>query len=123
MTIREFNNIEEIQKYYSPNSNTYFFQENGDLIDLVVFHFDINVTASIYAKDIDAGDIKAINIYARDIKAWNIIVYRFIKARNINYFAVCVAYEKIECSYIKGRRNFAKHFVLERTLEIEENVD
>lgn len=121
MTIREFNNLEEIEKYYSSNTNTYFFQENGDLIDLVVFHFDLNVASSIYAKDIDAFDIKAINIYARDIKAWDIIVSRFIKARNINYFAICVAYEKIECSYIKGRRNFAKHFVLERTLEVQEN--
>lgn len=123
MISREFNNIEEIQKYYSPNSNTYIFQENGDLIDLVVFHFNLDVAASIYAKDIDAGDIKAINIYARDIKAWDIIVSRFIKARNINYFAVCVAYKNIKCKSIKGRRKNAKHFVLDGELEVEENVD
>ena len=121
MIIREFNSLEEIQKYYKSYCNAYIFQENGDLIDLVVFHFDINVSASIYAKDIDALDIKAIDIYARDIKAWDIIVSRFIKARNINYFALCVAYEKIECKSIKGRRNFAKHFVLDGTLEVQEN--
>ena len=36
---REFNNIEEIQKYYNKKTNTYIFKENGEYIEFVIFHF------------------------------------------------------------------------------------
>ena len=126
--IKEFNSLKEIQKYYDVKSNTYVFKEDGDYIDLVVFNFNLNIQANIDAKDIgalnidalnidacniDASDIKAMNIEAWDINVWN------IEAQDISYYAACFAYKNIKCKSIKGRRNNAKHFVLDGKLEIE----
>lgn len=138
--IKEFNSLDEIQKYYDEKSNTYIFKENGAYIDLVVLNFDLDVEANIdagciealninainikawniYTKDLDAYDIVAWDVYSLDIYACNIEAYN-IKARNISYFAVCFAYESIKCKSIKGRRENAKHFVLDGKLEMIEN--
>lgn len=169
MNIKEFNSLEEIEKYYDEKSNTYIFKENGTYIDLVMFNFDLKIRANIsavnieahniYAWDINAGDIiggdidvlkivaghinagninarnieacdiDALNIKAGDIAAVNIKVNNIycenieainIEALDINYYAVCFAYHNIKCKSIKGRRNNAKHFVLDGTLEVEE---
>ena len=137
---KEFNSLDEIQKYYDEKSNTYIFKENGAYIDLVVLNFDLDVEANIdagcikalninainikawniYTKDLDAYDIVAWDVYSLDIYACNIEAYN-IKARNISYFAVCFAYENIKCKSIKGRRENAKHFVLDGKLEMIEN--
>lgn len=141
--IKEFNSLEEIQKYYDEKSNTYVFKEADEYIDLVVFNFDLDVRADIWtldiiarnikAKDIDAGDIKVCNINANNIIAYNInaldiranninarnIDANNINAKDINYYAVCFAYNNIKCNSIKGRRKNAKHFVLDGELEIE----
>ena len=138
--IKEFNSLDEIQKYYDEKSNTYIFKENGSYIDLVVFKFDLDVEANI-----DAGCIEALNINAANIKAWNVItrnldaynivawdIYSWdiyacnieaynIKARNISYFAVCFAYDNIKCKSIKGRIENSKHFALDGKLEMIEN--
>ena len=71
--IKEFNNLEEIEKYYNKETNTYVFKEDGELIDLVIFNFDLCIDSNI-----DAWDIND-----RDIDAWDINVYD-IKANNIN---------------------------------------
>ena len=127
MTIREFNNLEEIQKYYDKKTNTYIFIENKGYIDLVIFNFDLKVDSNIRAYNIraenidalniDAWDINARDITARNIDAWN------INARNINYYGVCFAYQNIKCKSIKGRRENARHYALDGELEVEENVD
>lgn len=148
--IKEFNSIEEIQKYYDDKSNTYIFKENDEYIDLVVFNFYLNVKADIKAQDIKASDIntydikandidvldiKAKDIYAKGIYAWNICAKNInanniiarninandINARDINYYAVCFAYNNIKCNSIKGRRENAKHFVLDGKIEVLEN--
>ena len=87
MEIKIINNLEEMQKYYDEKSNTYIFKEGDDFIDLIVFNFDLDISANIKAWDIkgkrikaadieswdiDARNIDAINIKSRDIKAWNI---------------------------------------------------
>ena len=128
--VKEFNNLEEIQKYYDRNSHTYIFKENNEYIDLVIFKFDLNVEEHIRAKDIialnitalniDAEDIKAlsinaVDIYAGDINSWS------IEARDIIYYAVCFARQDIKCNSIKGRIENAKHFVLDGKLEVEEH--
>ena len=147
---KEFNNLEEIEKYYNKETNTYVFNENGKYIDLVVFDFDLNVEANIKALDIDACDIDAMNInsmnidacdikaydiYARNINACNIDAMNInsmnidacdikaydIKANDISYYAICVAYKDIRCKSIKGIRENAKHFVLNGVLEVLEN--
>lgn len=126
--VKEFNNLEEIQKYYDENTNTYIFKENDEYIDLVVFNFNLDVKANINAldinacnidannidaNDINALDIKANDINANDIKAWDINV------NDITYCAVFFAYNNIKCKSIKGRRINAKHFVLGGKLEVE----
>ena len=136
---KEFNSFEEIKKYYDEKSNTYIFKENDEMIDLVKFKFDLDVEANIdagciealninainikawnvYTRDLDAYDIVAWDVYSLDIYACNIEAYN-IKARNISYFAVCFAYENIKCKSIKGRRENAKHFVLDGKLEMIE---
>ena len=121
--IKEFNSLDEIQKYYDEKSNTYIFKENGSYIDLVVFNFDLDVEANIDAGCIDALNINAVNIkawdvYTRNLDAYNIVAWN-IYAWNISYFAVCFAYDNIKCKSIKGRIENAKHFVLDGKLEIE----
>ena len=137
--IKEFNSLDEIQKYYNEDANTYIFKEDGKYIDLVVFNFDLDTSANIEAGcidglnicasnikawDIDTRDLNAFNIDAWDIYAWDIyacnIAAENIKARNISYYAVCFACDNIKCNSIIGRRNNAKHFVLDGKLEIED---
>lgn len=94
-----------------------------------------NINAwNVNAWDIRASDVNAWDINARDINAWNIRASRIrardinandinsfsIVADNINYFAVCFAYENIKCKSIKGRRENAEHFVLDGKIEIAE---
>ena len=112
--IKEFNNLEEIEKYYNEETNTYVFKEYNRYIDLVMFNFNLDVNS-----DIEAGDIIAWNINAWDINADNINAIN-INANDISYYAVCFAYNNITCKSIQGRRKNAKHFVLDGKLEVEE---
>lgn len=133
-----FTSLEEIQKYYNKKTNTYIFKEKRKYIDLVVFNFDLKINANIDAFNIEARNIKAWDIHSSDIKAWNInawninavnintsnIYAHFIEATNINaqdisYYAVCFAYNNIKCKSIKGRKQNAKHFVLDGKLEVK----
>lgn len=108
MIIREFNNLDEIKKYYDKETNTYIFKENGEYIELIVFKFNLDIDANIDArsvrafnihvnnidvtdircydmnvKNIVSNDIVAYDINANDIDAWNIKAWN-IKADNIN---------------------------------------
>lgn len=126
---KEFNSLQEIEKYYDEQTNTYVFTEDGKYIDLVKFNFDLKIDSSINAYNIDAYNIMARNINALDINAGdidavdinarNIDVYN-IKANNISYYAVCYAYKNIKCKSIKGIRINSKHFVLDGKLEVED---
>ena len=126
---KEFNNLQEIEKYYDEKTNTYVFKENDRYIDLVVFSFDLNIKANIDAKDINACDIIAWNIDSCDINAWDINVNDInanninandINARKIIYYAVCFAYNNIFCNSIIGLRKNSRLFVLDGKLEVEE---
>ena len=147
MIIKVFNKLEEIEKYYDKKLSAYIFYEDKDFIDLVIFNFNLNVAANIIAKDIQAlnidawdinarhidvnnidsiGNINALNINALNINANDIVAGDInsswaINARNIYYHAVCFAYNSIRCKSIKGRKENAKHFVLDGELEIEKN--
>ena len=112
-----FNNLDEIQKYYDEKMNTYIFKEYGIYINLVVFNFDLNVKSNIHAWNIYARNINALNIHAKDINALS------INANNISYYAVCYAYENIKCKSIKGRKNNAKHFVLDGNIYIDGSIE
>ena len=120
--IKEFNSLEEIQKYYDGDTNTYIFKENGSYIDLVVLNFDLDVESNIDAGCIDALNINAVNIkawdvYTRDLNAYDIVAWS-IYACNIEAYNIFV-YDNIKCKSIKGRRENAKHFVLDGKLEIK----
>ena len=119
--IKEFHNLDEIQKYYDEESDTYIFKEYGTYINLVVFNFDLNVEANIYAWNIYAKNINAYNIHAKSIKADDIVANNIeawnIYANDISYWAVCFAIHNIECKSIKGRIENAKHFVLDGSIE------
>ena len=111
--MKEFNKLEEIEKYYNKETNTYIFHE--DEVYTVKFHFNLKVDANIdapniegrdikannieawditvsdiIALDIDAGDIRANNINARDIKAFDIRAATNINAHNIKAFDIKV---------------------------------
>ena len=97
MSIKTFNSLEEIQKYYDRKRNTYIFEEDGNYLGLVIFSFDLNVKANIRAlniigKDIKALNIKALDIRAGDIDALNIVAGNInvvnIKARDIDAFDI-----------------------------------
>lgn len=107
--VREFNSIEDIEKYYNEETNTYIFKEYNEYIDLVIFNFDLTVEADIKVRDINAN-----NISAWDINAWD------INARDISYYAICIAYKNIKCNSIRGARTNSKHFVLDGKIEVEE---
>lgn len=136
---KEFNNLQEIEKYYDEKINTYVFKEDDKYIDLVIFNFDLKINSNIDACGIDAYNIKANHIKASNINACNIDVYNIdawdikaydisadninadnINAWNISYYAVCFAYNNITCKSIKGRRKNARHFVLDGVLEVED---
>ena len=147
--VKNFDSLDEIQKYYDEKTNTYIFKENGQYINIVAFNFNLNIEANIDAKDIKAQSINAMDINANDISAWHIIAgdinaenidsYNInvwnlranniksgnieannIYAHDINYWAVCFAIQNITCKSIKGRRENAKHFVLDGKLEVLE---
>lgn len=135
MFVKGFDNLEEMEKYYNKDTNTYVFKENGEYIDLVIFHFDLHVGSNIDAYNINAWNINVLGIVARNINAWDItacgiiawditaysIIAGNITAKNISYDAICGALGNIKCKSIKGRRKNSKHFVLDGgTLEVEE---
>ena len=131
--IKRFNSLEEIQNYYNKDTNTYIFKKDGEMIDLVIFNFHLDIKASINALDIEAKNIKAFDIKARDINARNINALDInasdiysknirawnIKAQDINYYSTCFANSSIRCKSIKRIRKHTKHFVLDGKLEIE----
>ena len=120
--VKEFNSIDEIQKYYDKKTNTYNFKEDGEYIDLVIFYFDLNIPSNIKAFDINAQDIRAWDINACNINAWDIIgddIIAFnIDANHISYFEKCISFFCIKYKSIKGRRPNAKHFVLAGEIDI-----
>lgn len=81
--IEIFNSLEEIQKYYDKETNTYIFKENDIFIDTIVFNFTLEVNANIRGGNIRAWDIKAFDIRATNISCLNIMAID-IDARNID---------------------------------------
>ena len=141
------NNQEEMKPYYNKETNTYIFSENNRLIDIKI-DFDLNIKCNIEARNIeswdiksgdinawdinacniDSGDIKSCNIKSGDIKAWDINARNIkagdikavnIKSNNIDFNAVCFAYESFVCNTIIGRRENSKYFCLDSEVVIK----
>jgi len=107
----------------------------------VTFECNIDIDASIKARDINAWDINAwdinawdINawdIKARDINAWDINAWDIkawdikawdIKAWDIEYYAFCIAYETLKVKTIKGRRLNSFHKCLDNEIEYKKDT-
>ncbi len=114
----KFNSVEEIEKYYNKNTNTYEFVEDDIRLD-VEFAFDLKINGNINARDIKALDIDALNIKAYDIKAYDInaldinalnIKSYDIKARDIEAYdinALDINALNIEARDIKAQNIYA----------------
>ena len=88
----------------------------------VKFECNVDIEASINARDINAWNINARDINALDINAWNINAGN-INAGNIKYNAFCNVYNSIKCKSIKAKREIHnKPVCLEGKLEIIENL-
>ena len=129
------NNIEEMQKYYDKQLNTFVFDDDVEFIIGIKVESDIKA-CNIKALDINACNIKAWNIKAGDIKAWDIKAQNIdaydIKAQNIdawdinannidaqdiNYYTYCIAYYTFKCKSVKGRRVNSICKCLDREIE------
>ena len=99
MIIKEFNNIDEIQKYYDEIHMSYYFND----MDLVILNFNLDVKAIIFVPNIIARDIKAFcimadnYIYANDIDANAVYGYQ-IHAHNINAKRIHARGDIIACN-------------------------
>ena len=85
--LKQFNSLEEIEKYYDEKTDTYVFEEDGEPIRLVKFNFDFLVRSNIEAYNINAGNIIAHNINANDINALNVVADD-INARDIDTMSI-----------------------------------
>lgn len=128
-------NLEEMEKYYNKDTNTYVFAENGCRLN-VRFLFGLNLCSNIYAgnvigTDIDIFNADLLDVTARNIKA-SILYVDVIKARNvkvenllatsivadkISYLGCCMAYSSFRCKSVKGERENSKHFSLDSEIE------
>ena len=134
MNIKEFNSLEEIQKYYDKKRNTYIFEEDGNFLGLIIFRFDLKVEANIWALNIIGGDIKALNITALDIRCEDInavdivagnINANNIKARNIDAYdidAVDIIARDIDINNIKARSINAEEITCNVQCVVFENI-
>ena len=75
---KEFNTIEEIEKYYGKKTNTYTFTEDEEYIDLKL---DLNAEANIDAKNIVAIDANGNRWHIGGVKNDN---WRMGRKRNWN---------------------------------------
>jgi len=82
---------------------------------------DINCCGNINCWDINCGDINCYgNINCGDINCCgNINCGGDINCWDISYYAVCFAYNNIKCKSIKGRREHARHFVLDGKITVK----
>ena len=88
-----FKNLEEMEPYLDKKTDTYRFE------DVVQFCFDLRSDSNI-----SAWDINALNI----------------DAANINYDAVCIAYQTFSCMSVRGKRKNAIHACLDGEIEYKE---
>ena len=134
MSIKEFNSLEEIQKYYDKKRKTYIFEEDGNYLGLVIFSFDLNVKANIRALNIIGKDIKALNITALDIRCGDIdaldivagnINANNIKARDISAFdidATDIIARDIDADNIRARNIDARDINCYDVWDATENI-
>ena len=88
MEYKKFECLDEIEKYYVKEINTYMFEENGRYLN-VLFLFDFSVKANIFANNIKAKGIVCLELSAVNLDAYDIDASRII-ADNIEALTVNV---------------------------------
>ena len=112
--IKEFNSLEEIEKYYDAKTNAYVFKD----IDKIVLNFDLKVESDIKARNIDALNIHAWNIYAEDIDSDNINACN-IEACNIEAKYIIANY--IYAHTIKALYIHASDIMDKNTIDVKDS--
>ena len=115
---KEFNSLDEIQKYYDVRTNAYIFKENKNFIDKIVLNFDLQVESDIKACNIDALNILAWNIYAEDINSDNINACN-IEACNIDAKYIIANY--IYAHNIKALYIHASDIMDKNTIDVKDS--
>ena len=92
-------------------SNTIVLDEDLEIT------FDCKIPCNIKAH----GNITAWNIDAFDIDAFDIDAC-IIKAKNIEYYAFCIAYKSLKCESIAGARKNSFHKCLDQEIEITKEI-
>ena len=115
---KEFNSLDEIQKYYDVRTNAYIFKENEKFIDKIVLNFDLKVESDIKARNIDALNIHVWNIYAEDIKSDNINACN-IEACNIDAKYIIANY--IYAHNIKALYIHASDIMDKNTIDVKDS--
>ena len=105
MTIKVFNNLKEMKKYYDEETDTYIFRENDEYIEEIIINFDLNVESNIEAHNVRGTSISAKNINVWDIIAWEINACD-IKCVNIN--AGMIKARDIDGLHIKSMNIYAR---------------
>ena len=111
-----FWNKGEMEPYLQGRKGYVFRKEDGSPED-VWLHFDFRGVTD----NITCGHLIGREIYCRQLTAGNMRCYNLtaekIHARNIEYFALCVAYKEFTCRSAKGTRENARHFCLDKEIE------
>ena len=97
-------------------SNTIVLDEDLEITFDCKIPCNIKAHGNIPACNIDAFDITACNIDAFDITAC------IIKAKNIEYYAFCIAYKSLKCESIAGARKNSFHKCLDQEIEITKEI-
>jgi len=97
-------------------SNTIVLDEDLEITFDCKIPCNIKAHGNITACNIDAFDITACNIDAFDITAC------IIKAKNIEYYAFCIAYKSLKCESIAGARKNSFHKCLDQEIEITKEI-
>ena len=97
-------------------SNTIVLDEDLEITFDCKIPCNIKAHGNITACNIDSFDITACNIDAFDITAC------IIKAKNIEYYAFCIAYKSLKCESIAGARKNSFHKCLDQEIEITKEI-
>ena len=105
----------ECKNIYSENPRRNILAKNIKCQNIDAGHvktMDINVRG-----DINVCDLIARNVDVNNLTTLNICADT-IKANHINYYAVCFAYQDINCTSIQGEHPNARHFCLDGEITI-----
>ncbi len=117
-----FHSQEEMAPYRKGNKGYVFRQEDGSPEDVSLhFHFR-SLQDDIICGALMCRDIQCRNLTAQNVSCYNLTAEK-IDADNIDYYAVCAAYESFTCRSVHGKRRNARHFCLDGEIEYKKEEE